>query len=281
MVVSFHPQIKTDLNFRLTPKRPFTREEIRSVEAARAVIVTQHVKADQYAALKQRCPTIFPDYTHRFGFEGKYGNVRLFRKFGAPHPETRLYESVADFQERHFVKKEPLQPFPLVLKGDLGGGGWAVFLAEDFDGLTRHLKALGNEHLHPTKRFVVQAFVPHGGADLRVVIVGGTVKSYWRCQNRPGEIRNNVGRGAAIVHDMAPELTKTGIRCVEDFCSKTGINLAAFDVLFDRTRKDARPLFSEVNFLFGRKGLGGSGAFHAVLKDAVNDWLLELPKTGT
>jgi ribosomal protein S6--L-glutamate ligase len=72
---------------------------------------------------------------------------------------------------------------------------------------------------------------------------------------------------------MAPELTRKGIGCVQRFCEKTGIDLAAFDVLFDRSRQDPEPLLSEINFLFGRKGLGGSASFHALLNQAVHTWL--------
>ena len=84
MLVTFHPQIKGDVNFRLTPTHPFTMEEIRQVDLAQAVVVTQHIKAWQYRTLKQHCPVIFPNYDHRFGFEGKYGNIKLFRKFDTP-----------------------------------------------------------------------------------------------------------------------------------------------------------------------------------------------------
>ena len=62
----------------------------------------------------------------------------------------------------------------------------------------------------------------------------------------------------------------------EDFCSKTGINLAAFDVLFDRSQPEPEPLLSEINFLFGRKGLGGSPRFYELLNQAVQQWAREL-----
>jgi len=59
---------------------------------------------------------------------------------------------------------------------------------------------------------------------------------------------------------------------VKNFCSKTGINLAAFDVLFDRSQPEPQPLLSEINFLFGRKGLGGSLSFYGLLNQAVHQW---------
>ncbi|NVM24045.1 MAG: hypothetical protein HWN68_19980 [Desulfobacterales bacterium] len=276
MLLSFHPRVKGNVNLGLTLKGPFSDKETRLVASARAIVVTQSVKAHQYEFCRTRCRHIFPDYTHRFGFEGKYANIKLFRRFKAPHPETVCYESAEEFQVRHFKKQEPLMPFPFVLKGDCGGGGWAVFLIRNRRDIIERLEILGDVGLHPTRRLTAQVFVPHGGRDLRVVVIGRTMKAYWRCQHRPGEFRNNVGRGALIDHYIDPELKEKGVRCVEDFCSKTGINLAAFDVLFDRSRPEPEPLLSEINFLFGRKGLGGSVRFYELLNQAVQQWSVGL-----
>jgi len=273
MILSFHPRVKGDVNLRLTLKGLFSDEEAKVIASCRAAIVTQSIKAHQYAACKEYCPNLFPDYTHRFGFEGKYGNIDLFRRFNAPHPETARYKSVEDFRFSHFKNQEPIMPYPLVLKGDRGGGGWAVFLVENERDLMMRLDILADESLHPTKRFIAQEYVPHGGTDLRVVVIGDTSHGYWRCQLKPGEFRNNVGRGAVINYDIDPELRDEGISCVEYFCSKSGINLAAFDVLFDRSQKTPKPLLSEINFLFGRKGLGGSPRFYKLLNEAVRRWI--------
>ena len=276
MILSFHPRVNGDVNLRLTLKGLFSDKEAGLIASARAIVVTQSIKAHQYEFCRAHSSRLFPDYTHRFAFEGKYANIRLFRKFNAPHPETVCYESVEDFKVRHFKNHEPLMPFPFVLKGDRGGGGWAVFLIRDQRDLMERLEILGDKRLHATLRFIAQAFVPHGGRDLRVVVIGRIIKAYWRCQYKPGEFRNNVGRGAVINYDLDPELRKKGIRCVEGFCLKTGINLAAFDVLFDRSQPEPKPLLSEINFLFGRKGLGGSPRFYELLNQAVQQWAREL-----
>jgi len=272
MIVSFHPRVKGDVNLRLTLKGLFPDKETELIASARAIVVTQSIKAHQYEFCRSYCANLFPDYTCRFGFEGKYGNIQLFRKFNAPHPETTCYESVEGFKLCHFKNQKPITPFPFVLKGDRGGGGWAVFLIKNEYDLMERLEILANEHLHATKRFIAQTYVPHGGRDLRAVVIGRTIKAYWRCQYKPGEFRNNVGRGAVINYDLDPELKEKGIRCVKEFCSKTGINLAAFDVLFDRSQPEPQPLLSEINFLFGRKGLGGSLSFYGLLNQAVHQW---------
>jgi ribosomal protein S6--L-glutamate ligase len=273
MILSFHRHVRGDVNLRLSIKGRFTEKEAKTIAAAHAVIVTQSIKPHQYEFCRTLCPHIFPNYRYRFGFEGKYANIQLFRRFSVSHPETACYESVEDFEVRHFMRHEPFLPFPFVLKGNEGGGGWAVFLARDRLELEQRLEVLGNLDRHPTKRFIAQAFVPHGGRDLRVVVIGKHVKTYWRCQYDPKEFRNNVGRGAVIVDHLDPKLTRKGIECVTDFCSKTGINLAAFDVLFDRSRMEPEPLLSEINFVFGRKGLGGSQRFYELLNQAVQGWI--------
>jgi len=276
MILSFHPRVKADINLRLPARDLFPDKEAGLISSARAIVVTQSIKAHQYEFCRRRCSHIFPDYTHRFGFEGKYANVRLFRRFKAPHPESVCYESVEDFESRHFQHHEPLMPFPFVLKGDCGGGGWAVFLVSDSTDLKARLRILNDVRLHPTRRFIGQVFVSHGGRDLRVVVIGNTIKAYWRCQPREGEFRNNVGRGATINRDLDPVLKDSGVGCVREFCRKTGIDLAAFDVLFDRSAADPEPLLSEVNFLFGRKGLGGSPRFYDLLNEAVQHWIAAL-----
>jgi ribosomal protein S6--L-glutamate ligase len=276
MILSFHPRVKGDVNLRLTLKGLFSAREIQLISSCRATIVTQSIKTHQYSACQKYCSNIFPDYTHRFGFEGKYGNIKLFRKFGVPHPDTVLYQSVEEFRLRHLEGQEALMPFPFVLKGDRGGGGWAVFLIRNQRDLVIHLDILNDAALHPTRRFIAQKYVAHGGRDLRVVVIGRISRAYWRCQNKPGEFRNNVGRGAVIDYEIDPGLRAKGIRCVEDFCANSGINLAAFDVLFDRSQKSPEPLLSEINFLFGRKGIGGSVPFYEVLNAAVNDWISNL-----
>lgn len=280
VIISFHPHIKGDINLRLTPNSLFSEQQAGAIASATAIVFTQHVKAHQYGFCEARCHNLFPDYAHRFAFEGKYGNIVLFRKFKAPHPETVCYESVEDFRLRHLERREPLMPFPFVLKGDRGGGGWAVFLVNDQHELAQRLAVLGDMRLHPTRRFIAQAFVPQGGKDLRIVVIGEKTEAYWRRQPNPNEFRNNVGRGAVIDHEASPYLMQKGIHCVRHFCSRTGINLAAFDVLFDRSRSEPVPLLSEINFLFGRKGLGGSPRFHRLLNEAVKGWLEKLPDIG-
>jgi ribosomal protein S6--L-glutamate ligase len=276
VILSFHPHIKGDINLRLSINGLFSDYETDLMARADLTVVPQKIKSHQYRFCQKYAVRLFPDYRYRFGFEGKYQNIELFRLFNAPHPPTKLYPSVSAFVREHFEKGVPHFPFPFVLKSDTGGGGWGVFLACDKKRLQEILKTLSDVRRHPNRRFVAQAFIPHGGRDLRVVVIGTLFYPYWRYQPDPEEFRNNVGRGAFIDYDLDPDLREKGLTCVRLFCEKTGLNLAAFDLLFDRSRPDPVPLLSEVNFMFGRKGIGGSHNFFTYLQQAV-DALTKVP----
>ena len=59
-------------------------------------------------------------------------------------------------------------------------------------------------------------------------------------------------------------------------CRQTGIDLAAFDVIFSRDPAVAAPdtpIFLEINYFFGRRGLGGSEGFYRLLAQGLADWL--------
>ena len=60
---------------------------------------------------------------------------------------------------------------------------------------------------------------------------------------------------------------------VREFCARAGVNLAGFDLLFDRSAPAPRPLFLEINYYFGRRALGGSEAFYRLLEKAAGQWL--------
>ena len=122
--MSFHGRVIGDVNLRLSLTGPLTETQVQAMASAQGVVVPQSIKQHQYESCLARCPRVFPDYSHRFGFEGKFANIQLFRRFNVPHPATSCYESVDDFASRHLGNGEPHLPFPFVLKADKGGGGW-------------------------------------------------------------------------------------------------------------------------------------------------------------
>ena len=72
-----------------------------------------------------------------------------------------------------------------------------------------------------------------------------------------------------------PDLQEEGKSQVLILSSKTGINLAAMDFVFSLVDAPAKALFLEINYYFGRKGLGGSLRYYQLLFKAIQEWLGE------
>lgn len=116
--------------------------------------------------------------------------------------------------------------------------------------------------------FVIQEYLPGLQRDLRVVIIGDEIISYWRT----GEgFYHNIAKGGEIDFDSDRHLQKKGREAVRKLCVKTGINLAGFDLIF--VEPNGEPIFLEINYTFGRSGLGGSEAFYTLLEKEVRNWL--------
>jgi ribosomal protein S6--L-glutamate ligase len=106
-----------------------------------------------------------------------------------------------------------------------------------------------------------------------VIIIGRVLISYWRIQQSADGFMSSVSRGAQIDTATQPELQKTARAFIHDFCVKTGIDLAGFDVIFPAQAENTQPLLLEINYFFGRRGLGGSDAYYEILKKEINTWL--------
>ncbi|MBW1771231.1 MAG: hypothetical protein JRJ17_08820 [Deltaproteobacteria bacterium] len=105
------------------------------------------------------------------------------------------------------------------------------------------------------------------------MVIGDQLFSYWRIQEDPSQFATSLKAGAVINHDTDPELQDAGRAAVKAFCSKTRINLAGFDFLFSEKEKVPVPLFLEINYFFGRRGLGGSLNYYELIDRAVEGWL--------
>ncbi|MCF8050359.1 MAG: glutathione synthase [Desulfobacterales bacterium] len=236
--------------------------------AADAVILPQGCSRILYRLARRLCPRVFPNYDARFAYPGKTGQVRLFRKFSAPHPETRLYPDTATVAASCLPR--PPMAVPFVFKFDWGGEGKGVYRIEDPDMLRRRLMPSISE---PPSPCLVQEYVPHGQKTLRVVVIGTTTLSYWKVVQKPGRFGASLARGAVINTLTDPDLQAAGKEAVRDFCQKSGIDLAGFDLIFPEDSTRALPLFLEINYFFGRRGLGGSERFYEMLKKEIRDWL--------
>jgi ribosomal protein S6--L-glutamate ligase len=159
------------------------------------------------------------------------------------------------------LKTLPLD-YPFVLKGDTGGGGFAVFPITN-----RSELLMGLDHLRLEQPLLLQQWINHGGMDLRVVVVGAKMMSYFRVGGE--NFYNNVCRGGRLEPEIFPELQNRGMAAVARFCYLTGINLAGFDLMFP---DEGPPVFIEINYNFGRKGLGGTPGFRRLFREAVGLW---------
>ncbi len=276
MILSFHPNIVAHKNILCAGRLP-DDEDRAAICQARAVILPQGPSEALYRMCRKHCAHVFPNYDARFDFPGKLGQARLFQKVGVRFPRTYPFETVFSYDD-HFGKnalKSPLS-FPCVFKSDWGGEGEGVFLLRTPEALDQALnKAAAAEKSGP-KGFLLQEYVPCRGRSLRVVVIGDEFLSYWRIQQDPSQFLTNLKAGAFIDHKADPDLQQAGRAAVSDFCSKTGINLAGFDLIFPQNERPARPLFLEINYFFGRRGLGGSLEYYEIVDRAVRAWLSTL-----
>jgi ribosomal protein S6--L-glutamate ligase len=91
---------------------------------------------------------------------------------------------------------------------------------------------------------------------------------------KSGQIITSVSRGARIGKTWRMDLQVEGGRRSLVFSKQTGVNLAAIDFVCSLSDMQPELLFLEVNYYFGRRGLGGSEDYYHILHDAVREWLL-------
>jgi ribosomal protein S6--L-glutamate ligase len=274
MIASLHPCIRKDINI-LCAGRSLTDREKKRLGKARAVILPQGVTAEVYRDCRRLVPRVFPNFDLRFALEGKVGDALLFEYFQVPHPRTLAFVDRASFHKSFpdpNLTASLLSGYPLVLKGNGGGEGSSVFRIESASDLEDKLDKVSGP-LFRDQGFVLQEFIDYGGRDLRVVILYDQLVAYWRVQPDPSRFQTNQSQGGIIDPDGDPKLKNKAIQEVERFCRRAGIHVAGFDILFNRTRNPDIPLFLEINYYFGRRGLGGSLRFYDLFEQAADRWL--------
>ncbi|MDW7772194.1 MAG: ATP-grasp domain-containing protein [Desulfobulbaceae bacterium] len=270
MLLSFNPAVDGDLF--LWERAPWDPEILAAIRKARAIVLPQTVTREFYWLCRKNCPHVFPDYDLRFFWEGKMGDTLLFWSYGVAHPETVVFPKVESLVGEHpnMMEARKLPDFPFVIKGTLGGEGNSVWLVNNRQDLDRVLSILQKKELEACCGFVIQEYIPGLQKDLRVVVIGDDIITYWR---RSDGFLHNIARGGKIDSDSDPHLQEKGKEAVRRLCARTGINLAGFDLVFPSP--GGEPLFLEINYTFGRSGLGGSEAFYLLLNKAVDNWLQE------
>jgi ribosomal protein S6--L-glutamate ligase len=276
MIVSFHPLLVADRNLLCAGRDPGERER-RAVQRAAAVILPQGCRRALYEMARAHCANVFPDYDARFRFPGKIGQTRLFKSLGTPLPRTMTFENLAALQraapDLDFGKWFQL---PFVFKFDWGGEGQTVYRVDSAAQFQALLALAADFEQTGQEGFLLQEHVACGGRSLRVAVIGHQAVAYWRVQSATDRFGANLAQGAVIDHAADPRLRQAGVASARAFCRRSGVNLAGIDLLFPSDPTQPAPLFLEINYFFGRSGLGGSDAYYGLLKKAVRGWLQDL-----
>jgi ribosomal protein S6--L-glutamate ligase len=121
--------------------------------------------------------------------------------------------------------------------------------------------------------FLLQEMIPAGDRSLRVVVIGRRRVAYWRVQPDRHLWGASLARGGQLDTAADPDLRAAAVAAVGRFCAATRIDLAGFDLLFAEGDPAGVPYFLEINYFFGRRGLGGSEAYYRSLLAEINAWL--------
>jgi len=282
MIVSFHPLHTADQNLLCAGRDPGL-EELKIIQQADAVILPQGCRESLYRMAADHCPYVFPNYDTRFAYPEKIGQAQLFQKMDVPHPHTIPFDkdTVTDMDIGDLLHQPPIE-LPLVFKFNWGGEGETVFLVNNHDEFKRCLQKAQLYAKSGQYGFVLQEFIPTNGRSLRVVVIHQKVVAYWRISENADDFYANITKGARLDFDADPDLKAAAITATQQFCYNTGINLAGFDFLFseiDLNNNKIEALFLEINYFFGRKGLGGSEKYYKLLQHGIDNWLRSIKPT--
>jgi ribosomal protein S6--L-glutamate ligase len=273
MILSYHPCFEADKNILCAGREP-DADDLAAIRAAHAVILPQGCRASLYELARNNCNHVFPNFDSRFQYEGKIGQVQLFQEKNVPHPRTETYPNINTFVEHYGeISATPAFDFPFVFKFDWGGEGYQVYLIQSASEFIDILQTARDYEDSGHTGFVIQEYIPSTRRSLRVVVIGQTLISYWRVQSGARSFCSNLAKGAVIDAHSDPELQALAVTSVRAFCSRTGINLAGFDLLFSSQTNRRTPLFLEINYYFGRRGLGGSERFYEILVMEIEKWI--------
>ncbi len=275
MIVSFHPCFEADAQITISG-RELAGRDLDLIRRARAILLPQSCPRRLYQACRASAALLFPNYDARFEYPGKIDQIRLFRNLGLPYPKTWTWPSVAAFTAHR--EKEPgafSRGRPFLIKTDRDHEAEGVYLVADQGGLESVLAHLRRQEAACPSGFLTQEMIPAEGHALRAVVLGRKVITYWKRPHADDQDITTISRGARIDMDWRPDLQEKAAGQTRRLAAATGIDLAAVDFVFALTRPDPEPLFLEINYYFGRRGLGGTFTFYQRLLETVRAWLEE------
>ncbi len=274
MIVSFHPMFSGDKNILCAGRQP-NELDLAAIKKASAVILPQGCSRALYEMARYHCPNVFPNFDARFSYPGKIGQIKLFRKTGQNHPQTLIFYNLQDFYRRFptFSTKFHFQ-YPFIFKFDWGGEGENVYCIESLKQLEKITKFASAYERTGQAGFLIQEFIPQANRSLRVVVIGKKIFYYWRIQEDVNKFKTNLSDGAKIKNKVNASIKISIEKKLRNFTGKTKINLAGFDIIY--TSEHEESLFLEINYFFGRKGLGGSEAYYKILNTEIAKWVKNL-----
>lgn len=276
MILSFHPCFEADKNIICAGRKPDSGD-LAAIKSAHAVILPQGCYKSMYYMARDNCAHVFPNYDARFKYPDKIGQIRLFQKKKVSHPKTVIFRN-ADSFINHCGKSSarPSFDFPFVFKFDWGGEGENVYLIKSAEDLQEVLQKAVTYERTGQEGFLIQEYIPSQNRSLRVVVINRKIITYWRVlKNREG-FCSNLSQGAVIDFDSDPDLQELAAFSVKNFCKQAKINLAGIDILFSSELQIKEPLFLEINYFFGRQGLGGSEKYYELLIPEIRSWIKNL-----
>ena len=271
MILSFHPCLVADHQV-ILGDRSLSRQDFSLMADAEVILLPQTCTPHLYRVCASTSALLFPHYEVRFKYSGKVGQSRLFKEIDCVHPETFIWRGVEEWENALSEKGFP-HKVPFLIKKNTGHEGEGVYLIEDQQTLESTLEKLHHGAQTGSSEFISQELIPAGGNVLRVVIMGKRMFSYWKRPEKSGQIISSIGRDARVDKEWRKDLQEMGKEESEKIAAITGIDLAALDFVFPLSRPDPRPFILEINYYFGRRGLGGSERFYRLLYETVREWL--------
>ncbi len=276
MILSFHPCFEADAQITLAD-RDLAVADFDLIRQAQAILLPQTCSRRLYEACRESAGFLFPNYDTRFEYPGKIDQIRLFKDLGCQLPKTWTWPSVAAFEAHR--KNEPgvfSLAWPFFVKTNKDHEAEGVYLVTDERGLEAVLGRLRRKEAAHSSGFLTQEMISAEGHALRAVVLGRRVITYWkRPPQEDSQAITTISHGARIDRDWRPDLQEKATGQTLRLVAATGIDLAAVDFVFPLTRPDPEPLFLEINYYFGRRGLGGTLNFYQLLLETIRAWLLE------
>lgn len=271
MILSFHPCLVADHQV-ILGDRSLSNRDYSLISDAEIILLPQTCTLDLYRACAGSSALLFPHYETRFKFSGKIGQSRLFHEIGCSHPLTYAWSGSEDWENR-YQGKGLRHEMPFLLKTNATHEGEGVYLIKDQQSLESALGEIRLDEGKGSRGFVSQELIPSEGNALRVVIMGKKMVSYWKRPDHEGQLITTVGRQGVIDKKWRKDLQEMGKEESKKIAAATGINLAALDFVFPLADPRPRPYILEINYYFGRRGLGGSENFYLLLYETVREWL--------